>query len=52
MKTFFKTTILITFFCLLIMHSKSIQSECIECYNDVISLLSNRTVGQANVLGF
>lgn len=52
MKTFFKTTLLITLFSLVIIYSKSIQFECIEYYNRIISYLSNRTVGQTNILTF
>ncbi|MBR9845452.1 MAG: hypothetical protein GYB35_04715 [Algicola sp.] len=52
MKTVFKTTILIAFLSVMIIYSKSIQTNLIEYYNNGISFLSSHTIAEANIAGF
>lgn len=52
MKTGFKTTILIAFLSVIIIYSKSIQTDLIAYYNNGISFLSSHTIAEVNMAGF
>ncbi|WP_431137300.1 hypothetical protein [Psychroserpens mesophilus] len=52
MKTILKTAILITCLSLIVIYSKSIQTELIDSYNNGIAFLSSNSKTKVNILRF